>query len=602
MQSTQFSIFVILGGFALYPFFVNQSKQQHQNACFVLGAVLLAIATTPSFNTLEGAIGAFGAVIYFLSYLFYAAALIKNDHQKGTFRGKKLLAFLVGGIVSFGIMFINQVYLTIIFSLLQLSCLLYFSIQRNQKPEIETRPGIAFSVLYFVVTITFFVSLYSATPSAITNHTSDFAVGLLLALTTLHLVFQDFTRSRIKNQRETKLKIDYEALKLMYRSKRVIKDFQHDLRQPLSTVGILASVGKAISKDPEVTARYQHIQTAQRALKGLIESLFEQLNHTLKYPVESDALPLVEFRIDEIIIPLVEEYRLLASHKNLQIRYVPTNAMVTSNKNALTKILRNGLDNAIKYTTSGGVVVGTRRKSNGVCIQIADTGSGIENDQVAKHDKGWGHGSQIIQELSEQISATTLCKNRYYDSKLAGSRFEVFLPSEGRTTNPQDNATSNGNQLNACVLCTDEQELAEAKRHIPQACFDEVQFSLKSNTKWNYRNLVRNCKASVFIRFAKTIEAKQKAIEEMRTLSALLEGNPCCIVVYDASLKKNPHIEFMNDFICIPINTRVEGGGVTAIEELFPPREAGNHASEQHSMVSTKQHQRIRSNESLTTP
>ncbi len=58
----------------------------------------------------------------------------------------------------------------------------------------------------------------------------------------------------------------------------------------------------------------------------------------------------------------------------------------------------------------------------------------------------------------------------------------------------------------------------------------------------------------------------------------------------------------MNDFICIPINTRVEGGGVTAIEELFPPREAGTHASEPHSLATPKQQQRIRPNESLTTP
>ena len=40
-----------------------------------------------------------------------------------------------------------------------------------------------------------------------------------------------------------------------------------------------------------------------------------------------------------------------------------------------------------------------------MCLQIADTGSGIENDKVALHNKGWGHGSNIVRDLSEQILA-----------------------------------------------------------------------------------------------------------------------------------------------------------------------------------------------------
>jgi hypothetical protein len=121
-------------------------------------------------------------------------------------------------------------------------------------------------------------------------------------------------------------------------------------------LGILASVGKAISKDPEVTARYQHIQTAQKALKNMLEEFFDQLASAIRYPVEENTAQLRKISIDEVLSPLIEEYRMLADVKELQIRYVPSNLTVLSNKELLSKIIRNGLDNAIKYTPKGGVV------------------------------------------------------------------------------------------------------------------------------------------------------------------------------------------------------------------------------------------------------
>ncbi|MEK9817068.1 MAG: hypothetical protein VW447_08160, partial [Limnobacter sp.] len=96
-------------------------------------------------------------------------------------------------------------------------------------------------------------------------------------------------------------------MKLAFRGRRVLKDFRHDLRQPLSTLGILASVGKAISKDSEVTARYQHIQTAQKALKNMLEDFFDQLGNAIRYPQDDNAAPMTPVRVHDILGPLIEE-------------------------------------------------------------------------------------------------------------------------------------------------------------------------------------------------------------------------------------------------------------------------------------------------------
>ncbi|MDX1670324.1 MAG: ATP-binding protein, partial [Limnobacter sp.] len=95
--------------------------------------------------------------------------------------------------------------------------------------------------------------------------------------------------------------------------------------------------------------------------------------------------------------------------------------------------LRNGLDNAIKYTNSGGVVMGVRhawkiKKTGRVELQIIDTGSGIENDLVPSKHKGWGFGSQIVRNLSIRIQAKIKTQNR--KGKFSGTLFSLSLPAE----------------------------------------------------------------------------------------------------------------------------------------------------------------------------
>jgi hypothetical protein len=362
-------------------------------------------------------------------------------------------------------------------------------------------------------------------------------------------------------------------MKLAFRGRRVLKDFRHDLRQPLSTLGILASVGKAISKDPEVTARYQHIQTAQKALKNMLEEFFDQLASAIRYPVEENTAQLRKISIDEVLSPLIEEYRMLADVKELQIRYVPSNLTVLSNKELLSKIIRNGLDNAIKYTPKGGVVVGLRRRNGQVCIQIADTGSGVENNKVAAHNKGWGHGANIVRDLSEQILAKTECRNRYYNGQLAGSVFEVILPGEGEASHHWK-LPNTGMQtiFEAQVMAMNHEHLLEIQRCLPIKGFDKVDFNLNGAYR-AYLAALRKGMSPVYILYAGEAGQKDNAINRLKLLGSLLDYQPCCILIYNAIEETNPQIEFSREMIQIPMDPNRKENSLQIIAELFPCRE-----------------------------
>lgn len=456
---------------------------------------------------------------------------------------------------------------------LQTFCLLAITHSYSNLPKITLVKAVYFSLFYGFVSFAYHVHVYGIAPDWFSHSSVNWVYNFLLITCVFHMGFQDFSRTRTRMRKNAQQKVDQEVMKLAFKGRRVLKDFRHDLRQPLSTLGILASVGKAISKDPEVTARYQHIQTAQKALKNMLEDFFDQLGSAIRYPTEDNRTTLQNVALDEILAPLIEEYRMLAEVKQLQVRYVPTELSVFSNKEALSKIIRNGLDNAIKYTDKGGVVVGLRRRNGKMCLQIADTGSGIENDKVALHNKGWGHGSNIVRDLSEQILAKTECRNRYYNGKLAGSVFEVLLPGEAEVSQRWKLPSYRKESVfDVQVMAMTPEHLLEIQRRLPIKGFDRVDFNLHGAYR-AYLSALRRGMSPVYILYAGDDSQKVNAIEQLKLLGSLLDYEPCCILIYNASQDSNAQIEFYKEMIRIPMNPNLQDAGLHVITELFPARE-----------------------------
>lgn len=457
--------------------------------------------------------------------------------------------------------------------MLQAVCLLAITKTYANLPTVTVIKAVYFILMYCLVDGLFHLSISPEYSLWISASVVDFLYYLLLGTCTLHMVFQDFSRTRTRKSLDEYSKIDQEVMKFAYRSRRVLKDFQHDLRQPLSTLGILASVGKAISQDSEVAARYQHIQTAQKALKAMLEDFFDQLAQVTRYPQKPNSMPLQAVSIDEVLAPLVEEYRMLAEVKELQIRYVPSELKVFTNKEALSKIARNGLDNAVKYTNKGGVVVGLRRRKGQFCIQIIDTGTGVDSNKVASQNKGWGHGANIIRSLSGQISARTECRNRYCKGTVVGSVFEILLPQESEIMHKQKyGKLAPPNIFSAQVMASNNQQLLEIQKCLPVDGFDKVEFSVNGAYK-AYLTALKRGMAPVYIMYVGDPTEKRKGLEELRLLNSLLDFDPCCILIYNASLEINPQVEFDKEIIRVPLVPRQAYQNLSVISELFPRRE-----------------------------
>ena len=77
-----------------------------------------------------------------------------------------------------------------------------------------------------------------------------------------------------------------------------------------------------------------------------------------------------EFPIEHLLKRIETTFAAAAREKGLRLRVVPSSAWVRSDFIMLERILLNLVSNAVRYTELGGVVVGCRRRSDEVRIDV----------------------------------------------------------------------------------------------------------------------------------------------------------------------------------------------------------------------------------------
>jgi signal transduction histidine kinase len=150
--------------------------------------------------------------------------------------------------------------------------------------------------------------------------------------------------------------------------------------------------------------------------------------------------------IGPLLAGLGREFQASAGAKGLELRVAPTSLTVKTDPHLLERILRNLLSNALRYTQEGGVILGARRRSGGLMIQVWDTGPGIaeadqnrifeEFTQLDMEDRdrseGLGLGLAIVDRLARLLVLDLSLKSR----PGRGTVFSVHLPQSSSWTGP----------------------------------------------------------------------------------------------------------------------------------------------------------------------
>jgi len=187
----------------------------------------------------------------------------------------------------------------------------------------------------------------------------------------------------------------------------------HELRTPLGLILGYASFLRDTA-DGTTGAQLDMVLQAATQLKGLIEDMVN-LTHL---EAGSAGLELCEFNLGEAIQEAIEAQRQFADAKSLQIlQSLPAaNMPVRADREKIGIVLNNLLNNAIKFTPSGGrIQVAVRPQTGMVAVSVADTGIGIPADELGhvfdrfhqveshltRHQGGMGLGLSIARGMVE---------------------------------------------------------------------------------------------------------------------------------------------------------------------------------------------------------
>lgn len=158
---------------------------------------------------------------------------------------------------------------------------------------------------------------------------------------------------------------------------RFVAAASHDLLQPLSAAKLFMS---SITADMVPLRVRVTLEKAEKALVS-VESILGALLDISKLEAGRAALCLGDVRLGELLSQLRDEFTPLAQAKGLTLTVMNSGAAVRSDPVYLRRILQNLISNAIRYTTTGRVLVGVRRERAGVRIEVWDTGPGIPVDE-----------------------------------------------------------------------------------------------------------------------------------------------------------------------------------------------------------------------------
>ncbi len=161
---------------------------------------------------------------------------------------------------------------------------------------------------------------------------------------------------------------------------RFLAAASHDLRQPVQSLMLLLSViERQVAGQPKAVEVARMMRAAVDGLHGLLNSVLDISR--LDAGVVAPAIECVD--LGEIISKLTAEYEPKAASMALKLRCVPQELHARTDPALLGRALRNLLENALRYTRTGGVLLGVRRRAGFARIDVIDTGVGIPEDKLA---------------------------------------------------------------------------------------------------------------------------------------------------------------------------------------------------------------------------
>lgn len=216
---------------------------------------------------------------------------------------------------------------------------------------------------------------------------------------------------------------------------KLISDISHQTKTPIANIILYSEL--LLEKELKEKKYVQTITNQAEKLQWLIQNLL----HLSRLENGIIQCRKEVYMINDIIVPCLEQYRAASDNKNLDLIYDQlknTSTSIFADLKWTQEALSTIIENSVKYTVEGSVLVEVDVQDLFVCIIVSDTGIGIDEidmahifqrfyrSQKVKHIQGVGIGLSLAREIIEKQEGYMIIESKIDN----GTKVKLFLPKE----------------------------------------------------------------------------------------------------------------------------------------------------------------------------
>lgn len=236
------------------------------------------------------------------------------------------------------------------------------------------------------------------------------------------------------------------------KQQRFIADAAHELRTPVAALSILSENIQNASSEEDRKQRQQLLQQGLGRLRLLVAQLLDLARLQGDYAGPKE---IVSF--NKIVQDAITDLYSLAEAKQIDLGISHQEQLSVLNQgNGLSQLVRNAIDNAIRYTPNGGTInVSLYAEEGNAIFRVEDTGSGVPEEELqlifepfyrtqGNSQPGNGLGLAISLEIARNLGGHITLLNR----ENGGLQFQYLQSqniSQNLSTRPLSSAVNNLN-------------------------------------------------------------------------------------------------------------------------------------------------------------
>ncbi len=211
-----------------------------------------------------------------------------------------------------------------------------------------------------------------------------------------------------------------ERMKLMMdQQRRFVADAAHELRTPITALGLQAENLDTVELPEPARERLAVLRQGMRRTNHLLEQLLALARHEVGPPGEAAVVEL-----DRLVKDSVADLLPDAARKEIDVGFEMIEPIAIRGEPVMVStMIRNLLDNAVRYTPCGGRVdIGVYRDAGAAVVQVEDTGPGIppgEMDRILEPffrgsrpmEHGTGLGLSIVKRIVDRLGGSIVLEN-----------------------------------------------------------------------------------------------------------------------------------------------------------------------------------------------